>query len=103
VGSEVVFGPYYKTADFYQALKYKQEAGESCLVDVGILLLEPDQEKELKDCVRLLSNMTFFCMRDNETGASIIKPLSEIPHLVELVKRQPLGELFTEGWMEIVR
>jgi len=43
---------------------------------------------------------TFFCKRDEETGASIIKPLSEIPRLVELVKTQPLGELFTEGWME---
>jgi energy-coupling factor transporter ATP-binding protein EcfA2 len=43
---------------------------------------------------------TFFCRRDEETGASIIKPLSEIPHLVELVKNQPLSELFTEGWME---
>jgi energy-coupling factor transporter ATP-binding protein EcfA2 len=43
---------------------------------------------------------TFFCKRDEETGASIIRPLSEIPRLVELVKRSSLGELFTEGWME---
>jgi predicted ATPase len=43
---------------------------------------------------------TFFCKRDEETGASIIKPLSEIPRLIELVKEQPLSELFTEGWME---
>jgi energy-coupling factor transporter ATP-binding protein EcfA2 len=43
---------------------------------------------------------TFFCKRDEETGASVIKPLSEIPRLLELVKNQPLGELFTEGWME---
>jgi predicted ATPase len=43
---------------------------------------------------------TFFCKRDEETGASIIKPLSEIPHLVDLVKRGSLGELFTQGWME---
>jgi len=43
---------------------------------------------------------TFFCKRDEETGASIIKPLSEIPRLVELVRNQPLSELFTEGWME---
>jgi len=43
---------------------------------------------------------TFFCKRDAETGASIIRPLSEIPRLVELVKKYPLGDLFTEGWME---
>jgi energy-coupling factor transporter ATP-binding protein EcfA2 len=43
---------------------------------------------------------TFFCKRDEETGASIIKPLSEVPWLIELVKKQPLSELFTEGWME---
>jgi predicted ATPase len=43
---------------------------------------------------------TFFCKRDEETGASIIKPLTEIPRLIDLVKNQSLGELFTEGWME---
>lgn len=43
---------------------------------------------------------TFFCRRDEETGASIIKPLSEIPRLIELAKRYSLGELLTEGWME---
>ncbi len=44
---------------------------------------------------------TFFCKRDEETGASIIKPLSEIPRLVDLVKKRSLGELFTQGWMEM--
>ena len=44
---------------------------------------------------------TFFCKRDEETGASIIKPLSEIPHLVDLAKKRSLGELFTQGWMEM--
>jgi energy-coupling factor transporter ATP-binding protein EcfA2 len=44
---------------------------------------------------------TFFCKRDEETGASVIKPLSEIPRLVDLAKKRSLGELFTQGWMEI--
>jgi hypothetical protein len=43
---------------------------------------------------------TFFCKRDEETGASIIKPLSEIPHLVELVRKHSISELFVDGWME---
>jgi len=43
---------------------------------------------------------TFLCRRDPETGASVITPLSEIPHLIELVRKQPIGELFTEGWLE---
>jgi hypothetical protein len=43
---------------------------------------------------------TFLCRRDAESGASIITPLSEIPHLIELVRKQPIGELFTEGWLE---
>jgi hypothetical protein len=43
---------------------------------------------------------TFLCRRDAETGASVITPLSEIPHLIELVRKQPIGELFTEGWLE---
>jgi len=43
---------------------------------------------------------TFFCKRDEETGASIIKPLSEIPHLVELVRKHSISDMFVEGWME---
>lgn len=43
---------------------------------------------------------TFLCKRDPETGASTITPLSEIPHLIDLVRKQPIGELFTEGWLE---
>lgn len=43
---------------------------------------------------------TFLCRRDEETGASRITPLSEIPRLVELAREQPIGELFTEGWLE---
>ena len=28
------------------------------------------------------------------------KPLSEIPHLVELVRKHSISEMFVEGWME---
>lgn len=45
---------------------------------------------------------TFFCKRDEETGASIIKPLSEIPRLIELVRKHSISELFVDGWMEAV-
>jgi predicted ATPase len=43
---------------------------------------------------------TFFCKRDEETGESKILPLTEIPHFSEIVKKQPIGDLFAEGWME---
>lgn len=43
---------------------------------------------------------TFLCRRDEETGASIIKPISEIPFLIEVVRKQPISELFAEGWLE---
>lgn len=43
---------------------------------------------------------TFFCKRDEKTGESIIKPLTAIPHFIDTVKRQPLGDLFAEGWLE---
>lgn len=43
---------------------------------------------------------TFLFKRDEKTGASIVTPLSEIPRLIELVRKQPIGELFTEGWLE---
>ena len=43
---------------------------------------------------------TFFCKRDEDTGKSIVKPLSEIPHLIELVRKHSISEMFAEGWME---
>jgi predicted ATPase len=43
---------------------------------------------------------TFFCKRDEETGESKILPLTSIPHFNEIVKKQPIGDLFAEGWME---
>ncbi len=43
---------------------------------------------------------TFFCKRDEDTGESKILPLTEIPHFTEIVKKQPIGDLFAEGWME---
>ncbi|MFZ1827538.1 MAG: AAA family ATPase [Candidatus Competibacteraceae bacterium] len=43
---------------------------------------------------------TFFCKRDEKTGESLICPLTELPHFQEVVRRQPIGDLFAEGWME---
>jgi predicted ATPase len=43
---------------------------------------------------------TFFCQKDESTGASTITPLSEIPHFAEIVKKQPVSDLFAEGWLE---
>lgn len=44
---------------------------------------------------------TFFCTRDEESGASVIKPLTEVPDFVDVVHgKQPIGDLFAEGWLE---
>jgi energy-coupling factor transporter ATP-binding protein EcfA2 len=43
---------------------------------------------------------TFFCKRDEETGESKICPLTEIPHFNDVIQRQPIGDLFAEGWLE---
>ena len=43
---------------------------------------------------------TFYCRRDEETGASTITPLSEIPKLADILARQPISDLFAEGWLE---
>jgi len=43
---------------------------------------------------------TFFCKRDEVTGESKILPITEIPHFNDIAKRQPIGDLFVEGWME---
>lgn len=42
----------------------------------------------------------FVCTKDEQTGASLFTPLSEIPHFTNALKHQPLAELFAEGWME---
>ncbi len=43
---------------------------------------------------------TFFCKRDEETGESKILPITKIPNFTEVVSKQPISELFSEGWME---
>ena len=43
---------------------------------------------------------TFYCKRDEETGESQIRPLTEIPQFNEIVSKQPISDLFAEGWME---
>jgi predicted ATPase len=43
---------------------------------------------------------TFFCKRNDLTGASEITPLSKVPRLLEVAKKQPVGDLFAEGWLE---
>lgn len=43
---------------------------------------------------------TFFCKRDESSGESQIAPLTSIPHFLEVVRKQPIAELFAEGWLE---
>jgi len=43
---------------------------------------------------------TFFCRRDEDTGESHIFPLPQIPHFNDVVSRQPISDLFSEGWLE---
>src|SRR5262249_40310747 len=42
---------------------------------------------------------TFFCKRE-DTGESHICPLTGIPHFIETVQKQPISDLFAEGWLE---
>jgi predicted ATPase len=44
---------------------------------------------------------TFFCKRDETTGESKICALPEVPHFSEVVKKQPISDLFAEGWLEV--
>lgn len=43
---------------------------------------------------------TFFCKRDEDSGESRICPLTEIPHFTETIRKQPISDLFAEGWLE---
>lgn len=44
---------------------------------------------------------TFYCRRDETSGESSICPLTQVPRFVEVVKRQPIADLFAEGWLEV--
>ena len=43
---------------------------------------------------------TFVCKRDEETGESRICALADVPHFGDVVKKRPVSELFSEGWLE---
>lgn len=43
---------------------------------------------------------TFFCKRDDATGESRICALPEVPHFMDVVQKQPISDLFAEGWLE---
>ena len=43
---------------------------------------------------------TFVCKRDEETGESRICALADVPHFLDVVKKRPVSELFSEGWLE---
>ena len=47
---------------------------------------------------------TFFCRRNEQTGESEIRPLSAVPHLMDVVRKpgQHIADLFAEGWLEAV-
>ena len=43
---------------------------------------------------------TFLCARDESTGESRIRPLADIPQFMNVSKKTPASELFSEGWFE---
>ena len=47
---------------------------------------------------------TFFCRRNEQTGESEIRPLTDVPRLMDVVGKpgQHLADLFAEGWLEAV-
>ena len=43
---------------------------------------------------------TFVCKRDAETGETRICALTDVPHFIDVVKKKPISELLSEGWLE---
>ena len=43
---------------------------------------------------------TFVCKRDEETGESMIRPLTNIPRFTDVSAKYSLSDLFAEGWLE---
>ena len=43
---------------------------------------------------------TFICAKDETTGDSTIRPVTDVPHFAEVTEKVPLPDLFAEGWLE---
>ena len=43
---------------------------------------------------------TFLCTRNESTGESRICPLADVPQFMDVIKKTPASELFSEGWLE---
>ena len=43
---------------------------------------------------------TFVCKGDEESGESRICALTDVPHFIDVVKKKPVSELLSEGWLE---
>ena len=43
---------------------------------------------------------TFLCTRNESTGESRICPLADVPQFMNIIKKTPASELFSEGWLE---
>ena len=43
---------------------------------------------------------TFLCARNESTGESRIRSLADVPHFMDVIKKTPASELFSEGWFE---
>lgn len=42
----------------------------------------------------------FFCKREEQSRETTICPLAQVPNFVNLTRKQPIHDLFSEGWLE---
>ena len=43
---------------------------------------------------------TFLCTRSESTGETKIRSLADVPQFMDVIKKTPASELFSEGWLE---
>ena len=43
---------------------------------------------------------TFLCTRNESTGETKIRSLADVPRFMDVIKKTPASELFSEGWLE---
>ena len=43
---------------------------------------------------------TFLCTRSESTGETKIRSLADVPRFMDVIKKTPASELFSEGWLE---
>ncbi len=95
-------------SNFLEAIRILQGIGYGFAIDEIFNGKPKSANCDIWEPIRGGSRKADFVRRNNEDsstvekemGATRIVPFQEVPKLVKIVEKYPLGELFAEGWFE---